>query len=164
MCGDRFLTWSKFKEHLWCEHEPFRIQDQCEECGNTSKMWSWFALKKKELYWSNFYKWNVNKWFFSTKPFMKKCYWWAFKQSENKPNSTRRLCCSSSISVHFTLSRLRINSSYRFNSDLKLKFLSVCSGSLLLLVQRSQVDDKVLKCNISLEEHEKSQIIPSGLF
>ena len=62
--------------------------------------------------------------------FFKKCYWWAFKQSENKPNSTRRLFCSSSISVHFTFSRLRINSSYRFNSDLKLKFLSVCSGRL----------------------------------
>ena len=55
-------------------------------------------------------------------PFFQKCYWWAFKQSENKPNSTRRLCCSSSISVHFTFSRLRINSSYRFNSDLKLEF------------------------------------------
>ena len=80
------------------------------------------------------------------------------------PTLPRRLCYSYSISVHFTFSRLRINSSYRFNSDLKLKFLSVCSGSLWLLVQRSQVDDKVLKCNISLEEHVKSQIIPSGLF
>jgi hypothetical protein len=28
MCGNEFITWSKFKKHLWYEHEPFRIHAQ----------------------------------------------------------------------------------------------------------------------------------------
>ena len=91
-CGNVFKSLTQLKKHLWYEHELFWILAQelfrnifslnnLETHRSSWQKKTLYSLRtcrnlrgifmKKERSPSYFYKWNVNKWFFSTKPFFK---------------------------------------------------------------------------------------------